>query len=345
MSILGGSAGPEGSSPPVTSGSYPGWGPNRTVLRYGTDGGLEDRYSLPDDVAGLGAPAVVAVGDDRFVIATACTYGPGCGAEVEPVRLQLVDGQLASRPLTLPPMRTNHVPGSGHLVPIGAQGSTLWVVQRIPPAAGDDLASILGYSYRLLQIDVLSGAGTEVGSPPGVLLPGLVCLMDDALFLVHPILDELSNPVGATIYRMPTAGGGWQPLTDITFQDPPPSGQVTCLPRSQQVVLASRSGGGTELRTYAADTGAEAAPLVSAEEVPTMFFELAGGGSVGVGLDDGALLARLQPSPGLAWEPIELDLPAQWNGVVGAAGHLFDVEHAIATTSGARIREIQIEAG
>lgn len=341
--VIGGAAGPEGSTPPVSSDVPEGWGPNPTVTRYAADGEQLGRYRLPPDVGSLLDPAVIADGDRRFLVASSCGQALGCGSgDVENLRFELVGDDLVRRPLDLPPVEVSSTVGNGMLRPIGPRGPLLWALQQVP---SDDGAASGWTGYRLLEIDAIEGTAVELPLPPGPAEPRSFCILDDALVFAQPtIVDGLPGDV--TIFRQDRhERDGWRVLAHLPPS--PLSGLVStgCLPDADEVVLVRSSLEEAEVLTLSASTGSMVAPVTPmVTSYLDRFFELDGGRAIGVGRDELGRSIVYARDGTAGWTERRVDGVGDDSTILLVDGSLYDVAALLNSTTGGRIDQVEVGA-
>ena len=314
--VHGGIAGPAGSSPPVTSNVPPGWGPNTEVTVYGPDGAVRRRLTLPADLDGaIVAGHVLADGGTHFLIGTLCAGAGGCGTQVEPVLFRL-DGDRGERVrLDLPPADFGHDAGVTMLTPIGHTSGTAWVLQLVESQGQGRGYGGYADRYRLLAIDLESGAGTEIALPEDVYGAELVCMDRETIFAAQAVVDAGPHLSQVRVLRRPAtvSPGSWQPLAVLPFDRAASTGSLQCVSELSALVLAVGQLP-TELFTLSMADGGETAPRST----------LPGGPGYLLGVVDGAAvsLATAVESydrtlwrhvPGAPWmEYVPQDLPERF---------------------------------
>lgn len=257
--VHGGLSAPVGTSPPVTSPIPPGWVPNRAVTVFGTDGKVSRTFELPgEEGRPLFGGRVFASGGAHYLLGTLCeSMMMGCGSSVDPVLYRLADAGVETIPLELPPPDAD---GSGGELPVlyvlGHTGGTAWALQQIGSGTNVSQADL---PYRLLAVDLASGAVTEVPHE-GVRRPEWMCVGGDRLFLVTATLDEAGRPGETRVLSRPATAepAPWELLTAVTFEAPPTTsfGTLTCL-TDQDRLLVAHGLPDTQLITIAMNDGRE----------------------------------------------------------------------------------------
>ncbi len=200
--VYGGLAGPEGSAPPVSSDSPPGWAPNRTVSVYGVDGTLRRQLRLPSGTWPSSPP--VAVGDATFFLA---------GEQLVEIR----GDEISIRPLDLPPAEltvTNVLDGP---ITIGAYGDQILATQSdgltsSPPVQESD--------DRLLRIDATTGTAIEIPLPEFVAeIPASLCIDGDQLYAGSATRDDVGGLTQVRVWSRPIepAVAEWSEVATVDF--------------------------------------------------------------------------------------------------------------------------------
>ena len=226
--VYTGIAGPEGSAPPVSTLSGPGWSPNRTVSEYSADGELLRRVRLPAGAEPSGGPAV-AVGDSTYLFANDRMV------EIEGDDATVIDLELPPAELTV----TNVLSAP---MPIGAHEQWILAWQddgggTIPPSAPSD--------DRLLRIDRETGEVTVIELPP--LVPDLrsaVCLRGGDLYIATATLVDVDLLSEVAILTRPvdSDSSDWSPVATIGFDRPRVSGgSLQCLQNSDELLVQVRA--------------------------------------------------------------------------------------------------------
>lgn len=282
--VHGGIAGPAGSSPPVTSNVPPGWGPNTEVTVYGADGDVRRRVALPVDLdRAIVTGRVLADDGTHFLIGTLCAGAGGCGTQVDPVLFRL-DGDRGERVgLDLPPTDFGDGAGITMLIPIGHTSGTAWVLQLVESQGQGRGYGGYADRYRLLAIDLESGAGTAIALPEDVYGAEFVCMDGETIFAAQAVVDAGPHLSEVRLLHRPAivSGGSWQPLAVLPFDRPASSGSLQCISELGDLLLAVGQLP-AELVTMSMVDGSETAPRAM----------LPGGLPNLVGLVDGAAVAQ-----------------------------------------------------
>lgn len=261
--VFGGTSGPDGSSPPVSTNVAPGWGPNDVMTAYGRDGGVRRQIRVPalgDEVA-IGGQ-VFADDGDRYVLTSACGAQSWCRTSFDPVVVRIDDdGAATAREIDLPPAEDeSRAGGVGVLAVLGrAPDGTVWAVQPIPggPAPG------VTQPVRFVAIDLAAAEGTVIDQPDGLFQIGTQCLEDGHLFSVQVELSG-ATPTAIRILRRPatTEPAAWELVADAPA-DPASvtGGSLRCL-AGGALALQTYASTGNVLRTLSAVDASPVAPEI-----------------------------------------------------------------------------------
>lgn len=279
--VFGGLAGPIGTSPPMSSDIPEGWGTNRTVIVYGTDGSLRERLTLPPLRSYIQIGDVVAHDAGRLIVANTACYAPACDTKdttflfrVEP--RQSGGSEVTPIPLNVPQPPTTTTVGSGTVRVIGVVDDILWLEQQLDtPLDGLSIVPI-----RILAVDLESRVVEVVDLPGGTFIQGTVCLMDHDLFAAGGTLVD-SDVQSISLHRRSAESveGAWDLVGRFEPNDDVYHGSTHCLDASAEVVV-SVNAYPTQLWTHTSGTDGFAPPALLAE------------------LDGGEVLGAIEPDAG-----------------------------------------------
>lgn len=212
--VFGRVAGPDGSSPPVTSEMPPGWGPNLRVTVYAPGGEVTRLATLPlDGRRSLVGGRVMPLGESDYLLASTCEGGFGCVGVAEPLLLRFEGDSVEEVRVDLPRADYGTDVGGGLLTVLGQTGSTAWALQRVADRSGTAYVP----PQRLLAIELTNGVATEVELPPGLYGTEVLCLGDGELFAAQAQLDDDVNLTAVRILQRDasTESSVWKEMAEL----------------------------------------------------------------------------------------------------------------------------------
>lgn len=324
--VFGGIAGPDGSTPPVTGVTPPGWGPNLAVTVYAPDGEVVRRTSLRADIQDVVAGGrILRVGDIYYLVGNLCGSF-ACGQRVEPLLVRLSDDNAVRIPLDLPPADYGDVVGAGFLSVVGQSRSTAWVLQQVADPTGTAYVE----PQRLLAIDLASGRAMAVALPTGLYGTEVLCLGGDHLFAAQAELDERANLAAVQILRRPASFelADWEVLTELSVTlGYVGGGQLQCIDEHDELML-SLDATPTEVTTLSMTTGDRSGAHTMTDSSGARFLGLVGGNAVVMSqAETGARILWLH-QPG-SWKRLQDPYVRQDAALVVLDGQLYDMQHVL----------------
>ncbi|MFZ6005666.1 MAG: hypothetical protein ACOYXM_17210 [Actinomycetota bacterium] len=322
--VFGGVAGPDGSSPPVTSRMPPGWGPNLRVTAYSPDGEVVRLVTLPiDGRRSLVGGRVLRTSGVVYLLSSTCDGGFGCGGVADPLLLRFDGERVEEVRLDLPRADYGTQVGGGLLTVLGHTGSTAWALQRVADPSGTAYVP----PQRLLAIELTNGRATEVALPPGLYGTEVLCLGEGQLFAAQADLDDRVNLTAVRILRRHAGveASVWEEMSeqpiDRGFVG---AGGLLCLEDHAELVVWL-DGFPTVVTTLSMTTGAATAAHATPSNSAglELLGVVEGDAVLGSRTDDGArILWRHRPG---SWEQIANTNPPRPSRLIVLDGRLYDV--------------------